>query len=159
MADTQALDTLLEQATGARDSALDQHRRALSAADAARRQGEQLVDYRSEYVRRFRIQPGRAGRIELLQCYHGFMARLDDAVSQQAQIAAQAARRADDAKAALLAAELRVASVGKLIERRVAEAKARRERADQKASDEFASRAAWQRMAAAGSDGLGFGAA
>jgi len=159
MADTQALDTLLEQATGARDSALDQHRRALSAADAARRQGEQLSDYRKEYVRRFGTQPGRAGSVELLQCYHGFMARLDDAVSQQVQLAAQAARRADDAKAALLAAELRVASVGKLIERRVAEAQARRERADQKASDEFASRAAWQRMAAVGADGLGFGAA
>ena len=159
MADTQALDTLLEQATGARDSALDQHRRALSAADAARRQGEQLADYRKEYVRRFGTQPGRAGRVELLQCYHGFMGRLDDAVSQQAQVAAQAARRADDAKAALLAAELRVASVGKLIERRVAESQARRDRADQKASDEFASRASWQRMAAAGADGLGFGAA
>ena len=93
MADTQALDTLLEQATGARDSALEQHRRALSAADAARRQGEQLSDYRKEYVRRFGTQPGRAGSVELLQCYHGFMARLDDAVSQQVQLAAQAARR------------------------------------------------------------------
>ena len=97
LADIQALDTLLEQATGARDSALDQHRRALSAADAARRQGEQLADYRKEYVRRFGTQPGRAGSVELLQCYHGFMARLDDAVSQQAQLATQAARRAEDA--------------------------------------------------------------
>ena len=102
MADTQALDTLLEQATGARDSALDQHRRALSAADAARRQGEQLSDYRKEYVRRFGTQPGRAGSVELLQCYHGFMARLDDAVSQQVQLAAQAAR--DSCEAARAAA-------------------------------------------------------
>ena len=159
MADTQALDTLLEQATGARDSALDQHRRALSAADAARRQGEQLADYRKEYLRRFGTQPGRAGRIELLQCYQGFMARRDDAGSQQAPLAAQAARRAEDAKAALLAAELRVASVGKLIERLLAEAQAHRDRADQKASDEFASRAAWQRLAASGADAMGFGAA
>jgi len=67
MADTQALDTLLEQATGARDSALDQHRRALSAADAARRQGEQLSDYRKEYVRRFGTQPGRAGSVAVVR--------------------------------------------------------------------------------------------
>jgi flagellar FliJ protein len=159
MADTQPLDTLLEQATGARDSALDQHRRALSAAEAARRQGEQLAGYRQDYVRRFGLQSGRAGSVELLQCYQGFMARLDDAVAQQEQIAVQAARRAEDAHAALLAAELRVASVRKLIERRAAEELQRRERADQKAGDEFASRAAWQRIVAAGRDGFGFGMA
>lgn len=159
MADTQALDTLLEQATGARDSALDAHRRALGAAEAARRQGEQLAEYRREYVRRFGFQPGRAGAVEVLRCYQGFMARLDDAVAQQAQVAAQAGRRADEAQAALRAAELRVASVRKLIERRAAEALQRRERAEQKASDEFASRAAWQRLAAAGADGFGFGVA
>ena len=52
-----------------------------------------------------------------------------------------------------------MSSVGNLIERRVAEAQGRRERAEQKAIDEFASRAAWQRLATAGADGLGFGAA
>ena len=57
------------------------------------------------------------------------------------------AYRGETAKAALLSAELRVASVRKLIERRIAEAVRTQDRSDQKATDELASRAAWLRLA------------
>ncbi len=153
MSELQPLHTLLEQAGAERDRALAAHQRSLLAAQAAQAQSAQLAGYRRDYVSRFGGQFGRAGAIELLQCYQGFMARLDDAVAQQAQAARQC-----EARAALLDAELRVASVRKLIERRVAEAGVARERREQKASDEFASRAAWQRLAA-GPDALGFGTA
>jgi flagellar FliJ protein len=159
MSDILALQTLSEHAGATRDKALAVHRHALAAHQSAQAQQDQLVDYRREYAQRFGSQFQRGGAIELLQCYQGFMARLDDAVAQQGRVVAQAEARAADAKSALLAAELRVASVHKLIERRTAEASARGERRDQKATDEFASRAAWQRLAAAGADGFGFGAA
>ena len=139
------LHTLLEQATIARDSALADQQRARQAAQAAAAQAEQLSDYRREYARRFGVGAGQAGAIELMQCYQGFMARLDSAVSQQAQIAAQAQTRFDAAQAALLLAEQRVASVRKLIDKRSAEIAQSQARSEQKASDEFASRAAWNK--------------
>lgn len=159
MPDILALQTLLEQVGAARDKALAAHQRALATVQAAQVQAGQLAAYRSEYASRFGVRFQSSGAIELLQCYQGFMARLDDAVTQQGHVVTQAAARAEDAKAALLAAELRAASVQKLIERRTAEAAVRRDRGEQKATDEFAARAAWQRLAAAGPDGLGFGTA
>lgn len=158
MTDVQALHTLLEQATAARDGAQGTHRALLGAAEAARLQAEQLAAYRREYAQRFDERFRSSGAIDLLQCYQAFMARLDEAVLQQERALAQAEARAEEAKRALLAAEMRVASLRKLIERRAAEAAARGERREQKASDEFASRAAWQRLAAAGADGLVLGA-
>lgn len=157
MPDILALQTLLEQAGVARDKALTVHQRALAAVQAAQVQAGQLAAYRREYAERFGKQFQRTGAIELLQCYQGFMTRLDDAVTQQDHVVTQAAVRADDAKALLLAAELRAASVQKLIERRTAEAAVRHDRREQKATDEFAARAAWQRLAA-GPDAFGFGA-
>lgn len=159
MPDILALQTLLEQAGAARDKALAAHQRALAMVQAAQVQAGQLTAYRQEYAERFGKPFQSSGAIELLKCYQGFMARLDDAVTQQGHAVTQAAARADDAKALLLAAELRAASVQKLIERRTAEAALRRDRSEQKATDEFAARAAWQRMASAATDGLGFGSA
>ena len=69
---------------------------------------------------------------------------------RQQRIQDQAVARADAAKAALLEAELRVASVTKLIERRRADAALLQQQREQKATDEFASRMAWQRAMAAG---------
>ena len=121
MSALQPLNTLLEQTTVARDAALGVHRNALNAVAAAQAQATQLAEYRQEYAQRFGTQFQRAGAIELLQCYQGFMVRLDEAVSQQQRLLAQAIERGETAKAALLSAELRVASVRKLIERRIAE--------------------------------------
>lgn len=157
MNDLQPLRSLLEQASAERDTVFAEHQRAFVAQRAAETQADQLATYRHEYGQRFGSRFGSAGAIELMQCYQGFMTRLDDAVAQQRQIVAQATERAEAVQARLLAAELRVASVRKLIERRVAEAGLQHERREQKATDEFASRAAWQRLAA-GADARGFGA-
>lgn len=156
MSPLQPLNTLLEQTTVARDAALGAHRSALAAVSAAQAQAAQLAEYRHEYAQRFGTQFQRAGAIELLQCYQGFMVRLDQAVSQQQRLLAQAIERGEAAKALLLGAELRVASVRKLIERRVAEAVRTQDRNEQKATDELASRAAWQRLAGA-APGAAFG--
>lgn len=139
------LYTLLEQATVARDTTLADQQRARQAAQAAAAQSEQLTSYRREYARRFGVGAGQAGAIELMQCYQGFMARLDSAVSQQAQIAALAQTRFEAAQATLLLAEQRLASVRKLIDKRSAEIAHAQARSEQKASDEFASRAAWNK--------------
>jgi flagellar FliJ protein len=145
----QPLMSLLEQIRAERDTALAEHQRLLRAAQAAQAQAEQLVGYRREYAERFGTSFQRSGALELMQCYQGFMTRLDDAVNQQQRLAVQAAERAAAAQAELLAAEMRMASVNKLIERRRAEVLLALDRREQKATDEFASRMAWQRSATA----------
>ena len=149
MSAPQALNTLLEHAGTARDAAQAGQQRALQALQAARQQAVQLSDYRRDYAQRFGSPFQQRGQIALLQCYQGFMQRLDDAVAQQQRVVEQQATRAGEAQALLLAAELRVASVRKLIERRVAETGRAQARSEQKDSDELASRAAWLRLAGA----------
>ncbi|HSV71062.1 MAG TPA: flagellar export protein FliJ [Methylibium sp.] len=145
----QPLASLLEQTRAERDLAFGDHLRLRRAAEAAQAQAEQLAGYRGDYARRFGGSFQRSGALELMQCYQGFMTRLDDAVAQQQRTVAQAAERADAARATLLAAELRVASVEKLVERRRAEASLAQQRREQKAGDELAARMSWQRGTAA----------
>jgi flagellar protein FliJ len=145
----QPLMSLLEQNRAERDTARAEHQRVLRAAQAAQAQAEQLVGYRREYAERFGTSFQRSGALELMQCYQGFMTRLDDAVNQQQRLAVQAGERVAAAHAELLAAEMRMASVNKLIERRRAEALLALDKREQKATDEFASRMASQRSATA----------
>ncbi len=149
----QPLHTLLEQIGIERDTALATHQRLLLAQRGAQQQAEQLTAYRREYAQRFGGQFQRSGAVELMQCYQGFMARLDEAVVQQQHIATQAESRTDAARAELVQAEQRVAAVTKLIERRSAEATLMQSRREQKETDELAARGAWLRNATAAAFG------
>ena len=149
MNDLQPLMALLAQTESERDNALAQHRRAQSAHQAAQAQAAQLVDYRRDYEQRWGERFASAGHIELVQSYHGFMTRLTQAVDHQARVAEQASAQLDRAGEVLVEQEMRVASVRKLIERRVHELERRSERREQNQLDELAARAAWNRLAAA----------
>jgi flagellar FliJ protein len=142
------LMALLGQAERERDDAVAQAQRAEAQLAAAQGQGEQLLAYRQDYEARFRDRFSRQGGIDTFQTYQGFMGRLSLAVDQQQGVVAQAARRADAARQVVREHELRVASVRKLIERRLTELRMAADRRDQKQTDEFASRAAWNRLAA-----------
>lgn len=142
------LMALLGQAERERDDAVAQAQRAEAQLAAAQGQGEQLLAYRQDYEARFRDRFSRQGSIDTFQTYQGFMGRLSLAVDQQQGVVAQAARRADAARQVVREHELRVASVRKLIERRLTELRMAADRRDQKQTDEFASRAAWNRLAA-----------
>jgi len=148
MTDLQPLTILLGQSERQRDAALAEHQRAQLASDAAAAQAEQLRTYRREYEQRWSAQFARRGQIELVHCYQSFMERLTQAVEQQARMAELAAQRLAQALGALHAAEMRCASVRKLIERRVLEQRAATERREQKQTDEAATRAAWVRIGA-----------
>lgn len=143
----QPLMTLLGQAERERDDLALICQRAVKTQQMAAAQADQLQTYRREYEQRWTNQFRTDGRMELVNCYRGFMARLTQAVEQQCAAAAQASVALDNATRALRDSEMRVASVRKLIERRVAEARTTAQRREQKATDEFASRAAWNRVA------------
>jgi len=139
----QSLAILLEQNERERDQALAAQQRAQAASDAAAAQAEQLVAYRRDYEQRWNTQFRQGGHIEVVRSYHSFMARLTQAVEQQARVAEHALQMVTQAANNLRDAELKVASVRKLIERRTLELRVAAERRDQKLTDEAATRAAW----------------
>lgn len=147
--DLQPLMALLGQTETERDAARARHQRAIEEHRAAQAQAEQLVQYRREYEQRWGERFATAGHMELVQSYHGFITRLTRAVDHQQRVVAQASAAADRAGAVLVEQEMRVASVRKLIERRVQEVQRQGEQREQRQLDELASRAAWNRLAAA----------
>src|SRR5688572_30288579 len=140
------LMALLAQAERERDEARAATQRLIESHQAAAGQADQLVAYRGEYEARFREQFSRQNSIHILQCYQGFSTRLGQAIDQQQNVAAHAALRLEQSREALRDHEMRVASVRKLLERRLHEMRQVSERRDQKQTDEFASRAAWSQL-------------
>lgn len=145
----QPLMALLEHAERERDEALAHRQSMREALDAARTQAEQLLAYRRDYEQRWAERFAQAGQVQLLHSYHGFVTRLTQAIEHQDRVVVQAERQLERAAETLQQQELRVASVLKLIERRVAEVDKTREQREQRSLDELASRAAWNRLAAA----------
>lgn len=151
MNELRPLMMLLEQTEKERDQVLMHSQRLADAHRTAQAQTEQLAAYRSDYEKRWGEQFGREGRIELLRCYQGFVERLTQALEQQRRITLDAHAQAERAAGVLREHEIRVASVRKLIERRVHEVQRKLDLREQKQSDEFASRAARQRLSNFGS--------
>lgn len=149
MNDLQPLTALLSHAERERDEALARRQHSQRALDAARTQAEQLLAYRRDYELRWAQRFAQAGQVQLLHSYHGFVTRLTQAIEHQERVVAQSERQLEHAVEALQQQELRVASVLKLIERRVAEIDKLGAQREQRSLDELASRAAWNRLAAA----------
>ncbi len=149
MKEIQPLMALLSHAERERDEALAHRQRMRETLDAASTQAEQLVAYRRDYEQRWAERFAQAGQVQLLHSYHGFVTRLTQAIEHQQRVVAQAERQLERAAEALQQQELRVASVLKLIERRVSEIEKTSAQREQRALDELASRAAWNRLAAA----------
>jgi len=134
------LITLLEQAEAERNQALATFNHTRARCDAARHQALQLEAYRAEYRQRWSAQFAQGAALEIVRCYQAFADRLEVAIAQQAHAVAQSQTAQVRAGDALSAHELRVASVRKLIERRVLAERQANERREQKADDEHAMR-------------------
>ncbi len=142
-----ALHTLLAHAERQRDKALASLLRADEAAQHMCAQTQQLLAYRDEYHQRSPTHGGRVASIELLRCHQSFMHRLELALTQQHSHQQAAERAAIRLRQALVAQELRVASVRKLLERRVQEQQRAEARLDQRRSDEAAQQRLWRNAA------------
>ena len=145
----QSLQTLLSHAERERDAARTAMRQTEEADARCRAQDEQLQQYRGEYLQRWSTQFSQSGTTSLLQCYHGFSQRLDQAIEQQQRQCASSAQRVAQAKLLVQAREQRVAAVRKLMERRLQALQRQADRLDQKQTDEAAQRAAWAARAEA----------
>lgn len=145
--DTETLQTLLERAEAERDAALGHAQRAAEQAQRLTAQAEQLRAYRDDYRRRAPATGTQAASIELIRVHRDFMLRLEHAIEQQRRQLESAQAVAGAAREALLAQELRVASVRKLLDRRLQALQRNANRIEQRGTDEAALRATWARRA------------
>jgi flagellar FliJ protein len=134
----QALRQLLDHERRVRDATLLGLRDAEGTAGQADAQAQQLHAYRSEYVERWSARFREPGSVALMQCYQGFIQRLEQAIAQQHATVQLANARLEQARQALSDNERRVASVEKLIERRAQQEQRHAARREQSHSDEIA---------------------
>jgi flagellar protein FliJ len=137
------LHTLLDREKERRDAALAACREAERQAEAAREQADSLVTYRGEYRKRWAAQFSQRAPIEIVRCYQGFVERLEQAIGTQQGAVQQAAECVAAARTHLRQREIKVATVQRLIERRLQAVALVEQRRDQKTSDEVAQRLGW----------------
>ena len=139
-----SLQALLDHAQTLRDEAS----LALAAAEersrSLRLQHQQLLDYRDDYAARSPTQRGQTAPIERVRGHHGFMQRLDQAIAQQQATLVLGDAQELRCRQQLLAQETRLASVRKLIERRMKELRSQADRLEQRRSDEAATQRHWR---------------
>jgi flagellar FliJ protein len=134
------LRTLLEREQKRRDEQMAQVRAAAANADTQQQQANGLGTYRTEYCQKWSAQFRQAAQMEILRSYHGFLSRLDQAISQQQSVVEHAKRMVDVQRQRLIEREVRVATVERLIKRREALLAKIEDRRDQKNLDELAQR-------------------
>jgi flagellar FliJ protein len=134
------LQTLLEREKKRRDEQMAQVRNAVANVEAQQQQADGLTGYRSDYCRKWSAQFQQSAQIEILRSYHGFLARLDQAITQQQSVVEHASRMVDAQRQRLIEREIRVATVERLIKRREAMLAKLADRRDQKTLDELAQR-------------------
>lgn len=136
----QRLLTVRDQARQARDEAQRALQQAEQQCAQARSQGQMLQSYRSDTAVRWTTPRDRATDTVQMDTAHHFLARLDTALRQHEFNLHQVTTQATQRRAALLAAETRLAALNKLIERRQKLVLAQTERREQVASDQLAQR-------------------
>jgi flagellar FliJ protein len=139
----ESLQMLMQREQQQCDQAQSALLRADEGARRAHQQCEQLLAYRGEYEARWSAQFHQGGTMDILMCYRSFMQRLDQAVVMQKRQAEMAERQRLQARQLLMACEQRLASVRKLLERRLAELAQLGRQREQKQTDEQAQRMRW----------------
>jgi flagellar FliJ protein len=134
------LHTLLDREKKRRDEQMAQVRNAVANVETQQQQADGLTTYRSEYCQKWSAQFQQAAQIEILRSYHGFLSRLDQAISQQVSVVEHAQRMVEVQRQRLIEREIRVATVERLIKRREAMLARIADRRDQKNLDELAQR-------------------
>jgi flagellar FliJ protein len=134
------LKTLLEREQKRRDEQMAAVRSAAANAESQQQQADGLVEYRTEYCRKWSAQFQQAAQMEILRSYHGFLSRLEQAITQQKSVVEHAHRMVEAQRQRLVEREIRVATVERLIKRREAMLAKVADRRDQKNLDELAQR-------------------
>jgi len=138
----------VELAERQRDAARQALANVQGARQAAQAQLQQLTGYAAETQDRWGLKAGAAVQPEVMHHHYHFMGRLDHAIDLQTRTLGGQDQRVAQARQALLQAELRLASLRKVLERRQAELAQQQQRREQKQTDERASQRAAARVGA-----------
>ncbi|MCW5235394.1 flagellar export protein FliJ [Verminephrobacter eiseniae] len=131
------LSVALELATRQRDAASKVLQALLAAQRAARARLEQLQDYARDTESRWGMQAGARLQPEVLYHHDRFIERLDEAARIQAGLLSAQSEHVASARGALLAAQLRLASLRQLMQRRSDGVAQQQRRRDQQQTDEW----------------------
>ncbi len=138
MSSLNALSVAVEVASRKRDDARKVLQDTLAAEQAARAQLNQLEDYARETESRWGMKADTTMQPEVMYHHYQFMNRLGHAASIQNGVVGDQSARVQAAQRALLDAELRLASLRKVVEKRRNDLALQQQRRDQKQTDERA---------------------
>ena len=138
MSSLNALSVAVEVASRKRDDARKVLQDTLAAEQAARAQLDQLEDYARETESRWGMKADTTMQPEVMYHHYQFMNRLGHAASIQNGVVGDQSARVQAAQRALLDAELRLASLRKVVEKRRNDLALQQQRRDQKQTDERA---------------------
>ncbi|CAM4367609.1 flagellar export protein FliJ [Comamonas aquatilis] len=138
MSSVNALMVAIDAAVRKRDAARTGLQERQSAQQAAQVQMDQLQAYMQEMQTRWGAQDGLAVQPEVMHHHYQFMDRLQHAISLQTSVLVDVRIRLEAAQQALLAAELRVSSLNKVVDVRKRDMALVQMRREQKETDERA---------------------
>jgi len=138
MSSLNALMIAIEMAVRKRDDARNALRERQHARDAAKSQMEQLESYAVEMGQRWGATEGATMNPEVMFHHRQFMARLQHAIDLQKRVLADQEIRLEAAQKALMATELRLSSLNKVVETRRRDIALAQMRREQKQTDERA---------------------
>lgn len=139
MSTLNALTVAVEVASRKRDEARRLLQDAQGAQQAAQDQLNQLQGYARETEGRWGMRADAAVQPEVMFHHYQFMDRLGHAVGLQTGVVSDHASRVQGATCTLLEAELRLASLRKVVEKRQQDHERQQMRREQKQTDERAS--------------------
>lgn len=134
------LQTVLELMQSRTDDAARELGRRIAAEKDARAQLGLLEDYRREYAERFRDAASSGMGWQQMQNFRGFMARLDEAIGQQARIVSGNEQKTADGQRQWLDQKNRLQAIDTLADRHRSRERTMESRREQKTSDELAAR-------------------
>ena len=138
MSSLNALMIAIEMAVRKRDEARQALRERQRAHDAAQSQMDQLTSYAQEMQQRWGATEGAEIKPEVMFHHRQFMERLQHALDLQTKVIADQAIRLETAQKALMATELRLSSLNKVVETRRRDMALAQMRREQKQTDERA---------------------
>ncbi len=138
MSSLNALAVAVEAASRKRDDARRVLQDTQAAQQAALAQLEQLEGYARETEARWGVKADTAMKPEVMYHHYQFMNRLGHAAGIQTGVVGDHAHRVEAARQALLQAELRLASLRKVVDKRRQELELAQMRREQKQTDERA---------------------
>lgn len=138
MSGMKSIRLALQVATAHRDAAGKALAQTRQSHGGALDQMRQLEHYAIETEAKWAVSSRTLANPEIVRHYYHFMARLQQATDLQARVVIDLERQAQAARQVLLDAEIRVAGLNRLLERKHADMLRQRVIGEQKLNDEFA---------------------